>query len=490
MHRNIQYLSLLLLLILGSCDGFYDFPEPTDANPDPGQADYSKVIAIGSSVTAGVMDGALYNRGQQNSFVAILAEQLKQVGGGDFNLPDVNAEVGAYVLSPPGSNIGRLILRVDPNSGSVIPAPIVPGNPLQPFEGNRAEINNFGVNGMNLAAALSPQTGNINAPEHPLFNLHYARFASNPGSSTLIGDASAALADGGTFFVFWLGKNDVLPYALQGGANDLLLPSDEDFEQLYNTALNSMLQANTQAKGAVGNIPDLNSLPFFSTISWNALPLNQAFAILANGAFEDYNLALNQAQQEGLISAEETNLRSISFQPGLNGFVMEDKTLTDLSGMGIPSIRLSRQNDKVALTLATVLGETVGGNQTSIIGVTVPVGDEFVLLPQEQEFLEEKINTFNGIIQAAVAAQSERLVLVDVNDFLDKVASGSINAGSVPLTNSIIPPNGGFSVDGVHTNARANAFLANYFIDALQAKWGSSIPKVNPNAFIGNDLPR
>lgn len=490
MKRNIHYLSLVLFLLLGACDGFYDFPEPTDSNPDPGQADYSKIIAIGSSVTAGVMDGALYNRGQQNSFVAILAEQLKEVGGGDFNLPDVNAEVGAYVLSPPGSNFGRLILRVDPSSGSVIPAPIVPGNPLQPFEGNRAEINNFGVNGMNLAAALSPQTGNTNAPDHPLFNMHYARFASNPGSSTLVGDASAALADGGTFFVFWLGKNDVLPYALQGGANDMLLPSDEDFEQLYNTALNSMLQANTQAKGAVGNIPDLNSLPFFSTVSWNALPLNQAFAILANGAFAEYNQALNQAQQAGLLSAEERSLRTINFQPGLNGFVMEDKTLTDLSGMGIPSIRLSQQNDKVALTLATVLGETVDGDQSAIIGVTVPVGDEFVLLPQEQDFLEEKINTFNGIIQAAVTAQNERLVLVDVNDFLNRVASGSINAGSVPLANSIIPPNGGFSVDGVHTNARANAFLANYFIDALQEKWGSSIPKVNPNAYIGNDLPR
>lgn len=490
MKRNLNYISIFLLLLLGACDGFYEFPEPTDAAPDPGQVDFSKTIAIGSSVTAGVMDGALYNRGQQHSYVAILAEQLKEVGGGAFNLPDINAEVGSYVLSPPGSNIGRLILRADPNSGAVIAAPIVPGNPLLPYEGNRSEINNFGVNGMNLAAALSPQTGNINAPDHPMFNLHYARFASNPGTSTLIGDAAAAMGNGGTFFVFWLGKNDVLPYALQGGANEMLLPTDEDFEQLYQTALGSILQASPEAKGAVGNIPNLNSLPFFSTISWNALPLNQAFASLANGAFSDYNRALEEVEQAGLISDNEKNLRNISFQPGLNGFLMEDKTLTDLNEMGIPSIRLSNPNDKVALTLATVLGESVGDNSTAIRGVTVPVGDEFVLLPSEQELLEEKISTFNSIIQSAVASQSERLVLVDVNDFLDQVASGTINAGSVPLTNSIIPPNGGFSVDGVHTNARANAFLANFFIDALQSKWGSTIPKVNPNAFMGNDLPR
>lgn len=490
MKRNLNYFSIFLLLLLGACDGFYDFPEPTAAAPGPGQADFSKTIAIGSSVTAGVMDGALYNRGQQNSFVAILAEQLKEAGGGEFNLPDVNAEVGSYVLSPPGSNIGRLILRVDPNSGAVIPSPIIPGNPLLPYEGNRSEINNFGVNGMNLAAALSAQTGNINTPENPMFNLHYARFASDPGSSTLVGDAAAALADGGTFLVFWLGKNDVLPYALQGGANPSLLPEDEAFEQLYNTALSTLLQANPETKGVVANIPSLNSLPFFSTITWDALPLNQSFASLANSAYTQYNQALNNVQQAGLITEAEKNLRTIAFQPGFNGFVMEDKTLTDLSALELPSIRLSNSNDKVSLTVAPVLGELVGGNNNAIRGVTVPIDDEYVLLPSEQEILEAKINTFNEMIQAAVTSQSDRLILVDVKAFLDQVAAGSVAAGSVPLTNSIVPPNGGFSVDGVHTNARANAFLANYFIDAIEAKWGSSIPKVNPNAFMGNDLPR
>ncbi|WP_162343807.1 hypothetical protein [Cyclobacterium salsum] len=490
MKRTENFLYLVAFLLLGACDGFYEFPEIENPEPSPGQVDFSKTIAIGSSVTAGVMDGALYNRAQQNSYAVILAEQLKEAGGGEFNLPDVDAEVGSYVLSPPGTTIGRLILRVDPNSGSVIPSPIVPGNPLLLFEGNRAEINNFGVNGMNLAAALSPETGNINAPEHPLFNLHYARFASNPGTSTLVADAAAALADGGTFLVFWLGKNDVLPYALQGGSNPALLPADETFEQLYNTALSTLLQANPDAKGVVANIPSLNSLPFFSTISWNALPLNQSLAGLANGAYTQYNQALNEVAQAGLITDTERNLRTIAFQPGFNGFVMEDKTLTDLSASGIPSIRLSNANDKVALTLATVLGEPVGGNNTAIRGVMVPVGDQYVLLPSEQAILEEKINTFNGFIEAAVASQSDRLVLVDVKAFLDQVAAGNVNAGSVPLSNSIVPPNGGFSVDGVHTNARANAFLANYFIEAIEAKWGSTIPKVNPNAFMGNDLPR
>ncbi|WP_154858953.1 hypothetical protein [Cyclobacterium xiamenense] len=481
--------SILFLLSFGwlvSCQ--YTFPEAPVSAPDSGEADFSKMITIGSSITAGVMDGALYNRSQQNSFAVILAEQMKAAGGGAFNVPEIDAEVGSFILSPPGQLLGRLILRV--NGGSITPEPIVPGNPIGPFTGDKSSINNFGVNGISLAGALFPEAGDSGNPNHPLFNPHYARFASNPGTSTLVGDAAAALADGGTFFVFWLGKNDVLPFAIAGGAVPELLTDDQDFLQAYQTALGAMLRANPEANGAVGNIPDLNSLPFFSTVPWNALPLSSALASLANGAYTQYNQVLDGVQQSGLLSESEKDLRQITFTAGQNGFVIEDKTLTDLRELGIPSIRLTNAQDKVSLTAAQVLGQVVGGNASAIQGVTIPLGDQFVLLPSEQALLAEKIDTFNQIIQSAVALEPDRLVLVDVRDLMNRVAEGTVNAGTVPLSNSIIPPNGGFSTDGIHPNARANAFLANHFIEAINQKWGSTIPLANPNAYMGNDLPR
>lgn len=481
--------SVLFLLSFGwlvSCQ--YTFPEAPVLAPDSGEADFTKMITIGSSITAGVMDGALYNRSQQSSFAVILAEQMKAAGGGAFHVPDIDAEVGSFILSPPGQTLGRLILQV--NGGSITPAPIVPGNPITPFTGDKSNLNNFGVNGISLAGALFPQAGDSNNPSHPLFNPHYARFASNPGTSTLVGDAAAAMADGGTFFVFWLGKNDVLPFAISGGAVPELLTDDQDFLQGYQTALGAMLRANPEAKGAVGNIPDLNALPFFSTVPWNALPLTSGLAALANGAYAQYNQVLEGVQGSGLLSESEKNLRQINFEAGANGFVIEDKTLTDLRELGIPSIRLTNAQDKISLNAAQVLGQVVGGNPQAIQGVTIPLGDSFVLLPSEQAMLDEKITTFNQIIQSAVAAETNRLVLVDVRDLLNRVAEGTVNAASVPLTNSIIPPNGGFSTDGVHPNARANAFLANHFIEAINEKWGSSIPLANPNAYMGNDLPR
>jgi len=483
--KTLYRFSAFILLIIGfSCQ--YEFPETPMVEPSSGEADFTKMVSIGSSITAGVMDGALYNRSQQNSFAVILAEQMKAVGGGEFNVPAINAEVGFFGPGPGGIALGRLILRVNPNTGSILPEPIVPGNPFTPYGGDKSALNNFGVNRISLGTSLAPETAQ---PNHPAFNPEYARFASNPGTSTLVGDAAAALADGGTFFTFWLGKNDVLGYALLGGSNPALLTSDQQFTTLYTAALGTMLQASPNAKGAVANIPNLNVLPYFNLVPWNALPLSSGPVSLINPKFQPYNAGLMQAEQLQLITQEERILRTIQFQPGPNGFVMEDETLTDLSGLGLPSIRQSNSNDRATLTLSQVLGQTVG-SPLNIRGVTIPIEDEYVLIPAEQAEISAKINTFNGIISSAVQANSDRLVLVNINQLLQTALEGSLQANGVALTASIAPPNGGFSADGVHPNNRGSAFIANHFIDAINDKWGSTIPKVNPNSFMGNDLPR
>src|SRR5260221_486293 len=78
-----------------------------------------------------------------------------------------------------------------------------------PYTGDKTKLNNFGVPGILLGQALIPQTGGPSTG-NPYYNGLYARFASNPGTSTIIGDA---LATQPTFFTFDLGNNDVLGYA-------------------------------------------------------------------------------------------------------------------------------------------------------------------------------------------------------------------------------------------------------------------------------------
>lgn len=485
MKNILKYIVIPVLGFSASCT--YDFPVEEVQEPTAGEADFSKMIVIGDGIAAGFMDGALYDRGQNNSFAVHLAEQMKLINGGSFNQPSINSVNGFYAMGPSNTILGRLILKT--TNGVTAPAPIGPGDLPAPFAGNKAELNNFSAPNMTLGLALIPQTGGPNVPQNPAFNPYYARFASNPGTSTPIGDAAQALATSGTFFSFWLGSSDVLGYAISGASNPAILTSDMDFAQRFAAALGTMLQANPEAKGAVGNIPNLNVLPYFNLVPWNALPLDATTAAAVNQGFGAYNGGLAQLQGMGLITQAERELRTINFAAGQNGFLMADESLTDLTQFGLPSIRQSKSSDKATLTLSQALGQPIGGNPQMVRGVSFPVEDAYVLTPTEQTEIQTKITAFNAVISSAVQANAERLVLVDVSAFLNSVLQGGVNFGGAVLTASIAPPNGGFSVDGVHPNGRAHGFIANEFINAINAKWGSNIPLINPNGIPGNDLP-
>ncbi len=486
MKNTKRYLALLAVTVLGACN--YDFPEDPVIAPSSGEADFSKMVVLGDGIASGFMDGALYNRGQKNSFAVILAEQMKGINGGDFNLPSIDSENGFYAMGPNNTVLGRLILTNNAQ-GSAAPAPIGLGDLPAPYTGDKSQLNNFSVPGLTLGTALIAQTGGPNVPQNPAFNPLYARFASNPGQSTPLQDAAGALASGGTFFTFWLGSSDVLGYAVGGASDPSILTSVQDFQQRYGLALGAFLQASSEAKGAVANIPNLNVLPYFNLVPWNALPLDQATATAVNQAYASYNGGLAQLEAMGALSSGERALRTINFTAGQNGFVMQDEGLTNLTQFGLPSIRQSNSSDKPTLTLSQALGQPVGGNPQVIRGVSSPVEDSFVLTQNEQMEIQERISAFNDIIATAVLSGGDRLVLVDVNGLLDRVLQGQVSSGGAGLSASIIPPNGGFSLDGIHPNARAHAFVANEFINAINSKWGSNIGLANPNAYPGNDLP-
>lgn len=498
--KNITYhfIAVIVVLMFG-CQ--YEFPEDLNEQPSAGEADFTKVVAVGNSLTAGYMDGALYNRSQENAFIVILAEQMKAAGGGDFNIPHINSENGLYSLSPNGTPLGRLVLTTDPNTGSVSPAPIGPGDLPTPFTGDKTALNNFGVPGVTLGMALIPE---IAVPNHDLFNPLYARIASNPGTSTLIGDAAAALANGGTFFSFWLGNNDVYGYALGGAANPAALTPNENFQMQLNTALGALLNANANAKGIIMNIPSVDLLPHFNMINPLAISLPAAIRpelgmgiAQINAAISGWNAGVQANPQipepvkatliRPLLSADFDAYPLLILDPSLSDAAVPLPTGGTFS---IPKIRNITQEDEIKLPLTAQLALGQGMGISPLSPLNEAQFDAFYLTKAEQEEIRTKTNTFNGYIAAAAQAQPERLLLIDVNEFLTQVSQGMVSFGNVGLTASIVPPTGAFSVDGIHPNGRAHAFLANLIIDKINEKWEASLSKTNPNAFPGNDLPR
>lgn len=472
----------LIAVVAVSCT--HEFPPVEEATS--GTADFTKMISVGNSLTAGFLDNALYQSGQDASFPAIIAQQMQTVGGGAFNAPDVGLEIpdGRLVLAQNLTASATASPVPTPAGTPGLPAPfdMTQGNPTA-YTGDKSALNNFGVPGMSLGMSL------LTIPNYPPGTEGtaglFGRFAANPATSTQIGDAAAALANGGTFFTFWLGNIDVLGYATGGASNPALLTSDGDFNTFLGLALGALTTANSEAKGAVANIPNVTDIAYFTTISWNPVPLDQASADALNANYAMYNAGIAASP----LSDEEKALRTINFVAGANGFVIEDDLLTDLTGGGLPNYRMTQSGDLVILPAAaqlpTGLGTLAGpaADQWVLTGVTYPNGST-----SEVAEVVNAITSFNTHIRNAVDA-NPNLALVDVNAEFASLAANGVSINGSGMDASLTPPFGGFSLDGVHPNKRGYAYIANLFITAINAEFGSQIPLCNPNDYAGNNLP-
>jgi hypothetical protein len=74
-----------------------------------------------------------------------------------------------------------------------------------------------------------------------------------------------------------------------------------------------------------------------------------------------------------------------------------------------------------------------------------------------------------------------------MNKWLKTFASGMIYDG-VKFNTQFIQ-GGLFSTDGIHLNPRGNAIVANLFIQAINAKYGSTIPQVSVTNYHGLKFP-
>ncbi|MCB0496549.1 MAG: hypothetical protein KDC79_10475 [Cyclobacteriaceae bacterium] len=474
MKRLLNILIALTLVVATSCT--YTFPEAE--TPTSGSASFTKVVAVGNSLTAGFMNGALYTEGQENSYANIIATQMQTVGGGTFNQPDINSVNGYYGMA--GSTIlGRLHLVGIDNPA---PSPIIPGEAITAYSGDKSSLNNFGVPGMRIIDAAYPGYGTANP--------YFGRFASNPATGTVLGDASAA---NGTFIILWLGSNDVLGYAIHGatggtegdGTSTTDMTAANLFTGAYQNAINTLF-ANGQ-KGIIANIPNVQDIPYFTTVSWNSIPMDQATANQTNQAYLSYNGGLDQAVLGGFITQDEADLRYVEFEEGNNGIVINDEELTDLSGLGLPSIRMTNSNDLITLTAGAVLGTLANpSDPTTVIGVGVPLDEEYTLTPANQEAIADRTAEFNAVIAAQA---SNDIAFLDINSIFKEFAQSGALINGAGLDATLYPPFGAFSLDGIHPNARGYAYIANLFIGKINESYGANIPEVNPNNYPGNELP-
>lgn len=528
MRNTYKYIVVMLALVftLTSCNEDELVQQRLEDNPLPeeevivsGSADFTKYVSLGNSLTAGFMDGALFPLGQRDAYPSLLAAQFAQAGGGSFTFPNIVSGNGFGGVNADGSLRGRssanAAAAADPTASLSDIIKFSAGSAITPSTVGSANLNNFGVPGMRMVDATFPGYGALNP--------YFGGFQSSATSSVL----SDAAASGATFFSVWLGSNDVLGYALAGGAfgeefdpaNTSTLSSVEAFSASLSGVLDAM-SANG-AEGVILTIPPVTLTPFFqfvtsSAAGINLIPLDEGTAGAVNAGYAQYNSGLDAAVLLSIITAEEAARRKVTFSAGANRPVITDENLTvaDISAafgapagsVVLPNTRHLEAGELLPLTAAAVLGQPADpANPASIQGVAVPLADQFVLTLAEQGALGLRIATFNAII-AGQAAARPNINLVDIQPLFSDMfgltptqaallglseaaqASADGTLGLISNGTTFVPLsldlslvfNSLFSTDLVHPNPRGQVFVANEIIKVLNATYGSNFQEINP----------
>lgn len=101
---------------------------------------------------------------------------------------------------------------------------------------------------------------------------------------------------------------------------------------------------------------------------------------------------------------------------------------------------------------------------------------DYVLDPTEQAAIQQRIEEFNQVIEAAAA--SVGMPVVDVNSAFSELATNPPVIDGVTLTTRFL--GGLFSLDGVHPSNIGNALVANLFLEKINDVWGTNFPLLSP----------
>ena len=267
--------------------------------------------------------------------------------------------------------------------------------------------------------------------------------SSSPSANTLtqlvLGGESQvqrALDADPTFVSVWIGNNDVLEAAVTGmltpteGVSPGLTPTDQFITQ-YDSMITALKTAPHLQGGVLVGVVDVTNVPILFPA-----------AALANPQFK--------AGFDQFADTTTTVLPNCTASTSLISFLI------------------------VAQIRARTHPPIIGCEKNSVPGT--PVGDIFVLDADEQATIHSTVAAYNAEI--AKQASDANFAYVDPNPALVTLKQSN----GIPLVPNLADPIHPFgtyiSLDGIHPAGPAHVLLANLLIDAINAKYGTSISPV------------
>lgn len=438
--KNTTKILLMILIPLMMFFGCKERTDLTGPQPESGQVDFTNFVSIGNSLTAGYESSALFETGQMYSFGNLISKQV--------NTPYVQP-----LISDPGIGGQIKIVSLDPFVTTQEPDDAgSPKNLNYP-----APYNNLGIPGIVLGDVMGA-TSTENSYSHSPFIDIILR-----GQGTQF--AQAQLLNP-TMVTLWIGNNDVLGYATSGGVSPSAPTSTANFGYLFNLLTDGL--AATGAKVAVANIPDVSTIPFFTTVGPGFAQL-----LAANGVqgfyYQNHNFQAIPGAPSQLTGNSPSLLLTLVAQSYLTKF-------------GQPSGQFYRDYGIPPGLFGVDTTKAFGADPAN------PIPNALILDASEIQITEDAVHAFNYLIGTSVSRYPSQFVVVDVNGLLNKIrnsdAAGGTDFGGIKFSTTFVT-GGLFSLDGVHPTAQGYAIIANEFIEAINNKFNAKYLPVDISTIPG-----
>lgn len=297
---------------------------------------------------------------------------------------------------------------------------------------NPGPYNNMGVPGARcvdvaLAGFGGPSLIKVSGATFTQSNPFFSRFAKDQTTSSMLSDAMLLNP---SFFSLFIGNNDVLLWASQGGATGTgtsTITATADFSNSIDVIVNTLMTSANQ--GIIVNVPQITGAAFFTFMPTSDMP------------------------------------------PKTSYYIVDEMSV----------VRMMQADEMLLLTVP----------QDSIIchgmGATAgfPIPKKYTLTRNQIAQATTAIDSYNVKLKAK--AEEKNVAYFDMNSFTKANINGT-KYNSMELSGTFVT-GGIFSLDGLHLTARGYASVANEMIKVINAKYGSTIPGADLTKIYGVTFP-
>lgn len=439
------FLLFTAVLFFNACEDRSDLTAPTPLNGKSGNADLTKYVAIGNSLTAGYQSGTLFYSAQIYAFPYLIARQAGvEITGLKVSDPGLGGRLEIKSLSP-------FTVYINPNAGA-------PMNLTLP-----APYQNLGIPGALAYDVLNATNkDNCASAPNPYFDLVLRNSALNLGTQL-----EQALAQDPTLITLWIGNNDVLGYATSGGTAPSAPTNKTQFQQLFSEICGRIAQAGKQA--VVANIPNVSAIPFFTTVGPQIALSTPWYQLATQGV-----VGLVYQKSGGEIGVAD----SLSLLTGSNLVTLRGSSYAPLLG---------QPTGKFYIDNGIPIPSSVDTTKPFGFHPDNPWPNALILDSAEIQIANQAVADYNTII--ANTAANFNFALVDINSVFNQIRQNDFTGGTVyngVTFRTTFVTGGLFSLDGVHPTNQGQAIIANEFLKVINNKYNAQFPLIDVSTIPGS----